>query len=110
MRKFSLGAIAKNLAAKAATMSTRHTAETVIGGHERVMRQTVIALAAGASLSEHDNPGEASIFVLHGRVRLDAGDEAWEARDHDLLDIPPERHSVAAVEDSAILLTTAITR
>jgi len=29
----------------------------VVGGHERVLRQTVIALVKGAALAEHANPG-----------------------------------------------------
>ena len=29
---------------------------TVYGGHEHVLRQTLIALAAGQSLEEHANP------------------------------------------------------
>ena len=33
----------------------------------------------GARLAEHENPGEATVQVLHGRVRMIAGG-AWEAR------------------------------
>lgn len=32
----------------------------------------MIALA-GHALAEHDSPGEATLHVLHGRVRLSAG-------------------------------------
>ena len=34
------------------------------------LRQTVIALKAGAELGEHESPGAASLLVVHGAVRL----------------------------------------
>jgi quercetin dioxygenase-like cupin family protein len=43
------------------------------GGHEKVLRQTVIAMVKDAALTEHANPGEASVYVLRGRVVLAAG-------------------------------------
>jgi hypothetical protein len=46
--------------------SSGRSAKTVYGGHEHVLRQTLIALAAGHRLDEHDNPGEATVHVLHG--------------------------------------------
>ena len=77
----------------------------VVGGHEHAMRQTVIALIAGAELAEHENPGEASVFVIRGRVRLDSDGDSWEARTGDLIEVPPKRHALAALEDSVVLLT-----
>ena len=72
-----------------------------------MLRQTVIALTAGSSLSEHDNPGDATILVLSGRVRLTAGDDNWEGREGDLLLIPSARHSMLAVDDATVLLSAA---
>lgn len=69
------------------------------------MRQTVIAMTAGAVLAEHENPGEASLYVITGRVRVQAGGETWEARTGDLIEIPPERHTLHALEDAAVLLS-----
>jgi quercetin dioxygenase-like cupin family protein len=83
------------------------TADTVYGGHEKVLRQTVIGMKQGARLAEHENPGEATVQVLHGRVRMIAGDLSWEARTGDLLIVPDARHSLEALEDSALLLTVA---
>lgn len=107
MRKFSLTAIAREQAERAATGSAGRGAATVVGGHEQVLRQTVIALNEGASLSEHANPGEATVTVLYGRVRLDADGDSWEGRDLDLIEVPPKRHSLHALTDCAVLLTVA---
>jgi quercetin dioxygenase-like cupin family protein len=69
------------------------------------MRQTALALLAGASLDEHENPGEATLQVLSGRVELRAAGDTREARTGDLIEVPQARHSVHALEDSIILLT-----
>ena len=83
------------------------SAETVYGGHERVLRQTVIAMAAGSELAEHENPGEATVLVLSGRVELAGQDTAWSGRTGDLIVVPEHRHSLRAIEKSAVLLTVA---
>jgi quercetin dioxygenase-like cupin family protein len=108
-RKMSLDALAREHAERAGSESTGRSATTVYGGHERVLRQTVIALAAGRTLSEHENPGDATMIVLQGRVRLLAGDDSWDGRSGDLIVIPELRHSVEAVEDAVLLLTVAKT-
>jgi quercetin dioxygenase-like cupin family protein len=59
---------------------TSRSAQTVYGGHEHALRQTVLALTAGSSLDEHESPGEATIQVLRGRIRLTAGEAAREGR------------------------------
>jgi quercetin dioxygenase-like cupin family protein len=107
MQKLSLQAMAREQLASAGTATSGRSARTVYGGHEHVLRQTVIALTAGSSLAEHDNPGDATILVLSGRVRLSAGTVSWEAREGDLLLVPAARHSLLAVEDAAVLLSAA---
>ena len=106
MHKFSLEAMVRDLLGRARNGNGR-AADTVIGGHERVLRQTVIAMVKGAALSEHENPGEASVHVLAGRVRLAAGNASWDGRTGDLLEVPDAPHSLEALEDSAVLLTVA---
>ena len=110
MNKLSLDAIAREQLERAKDASSGRSSSTVFGGHEQVLRQTVVALREGSSLTEHNSPGEATIIVLSGRVRLSAGSTSWEGRKGDLLVIPPERHSLEALKDTVVVLTTAKTR
>ena len=72
-----------------------------------MLRQTLIAMVKDAALTEHANPGEASVHVLRGRVLLAADGQSWEGRDGDLLIIPDSPHSLQALQDSVVLLTVA---
>ena len=105
MNKMSLDAVANEQLDRAVAADSGRSADTVFGGHERALRQTVIAMRGGAALAEHESPGEATVFVLRGRVSLRCDSEAWEGRKGDLLIVPDARHSLEAHEDSAVLLT-----
>lgn len=107
MQPTSLDTLATQQLQAAAANGGRPAASTVVGGREQVLRQTVLGLIAGSELAEHENPGEATVHVLRGRVRLSAGDACWEGRAGDLLKVPDARHSLHALEDSAVLLTVA---
>lgn len=107
MQKSSLTALAREQLEAARASSSGRSSRTVYGGHERVLRQTVIALAAGQSLREHANPGEATVHVLRGRVRLTAQQHGWEGSAGDLVIVPDALHALEALEDSAVLLTVA---
>jgi quercetin dioxygenase-like cupin family protein len=107
MEKSSLTALAREKLEQARSASSGRAAETVYGGHEHVLRQTLVALGSGQVMDEHENPGEATIQVLQGRVRLAAGGTTWDGAPGDLLVIPQARHSLEALEDSVVLLTVA---
>jgi YihY family inner membrane protein len=107
MEKLSLEALARELMKAATAAPAGRAARTVYGGHEHVLRQTLMALTAGSSMSEHQNPGEATVHVLQGRVRLVADAVGWEGRDGDLLIVPQAPHTLHALEDAAVLLTVA---
>ena len=106
MQKMSLEAIAREQLEEARRNGGR-AANTVFGGHEQVLRQTVMALIADTEMQEHESPGAATLHVLSGRVRLTAGDDSWEGRTGDLIVIPAVRHGLIAIEDSVVLLTVA---
>ena len=110
MQMSSLSALAERHLAAARDASSGRSAETLYGGHDRTLRQTLIALVAGRGLDEHENPGEATVHVLRGRVRLAtaAGGDAVTGAVGDLLVVPDARHTLDALEDAAVLLTVAM--
>jgi quercetin dioxygenase-like cupin family protein len=105
MQKLSLTALAHQHLQAARAASSGRSAHTVYGGHEHVLRQTLIAIASGRTLDEHDSPGEATVQVLQGRVRLTCGEDSWDGMAGDHLVIPDARHGLEAVEDCVVLLT-----
>jgi quercetin dioxygenase-like cupin family protein len=107
MEKSSLTALARQQLTLVPEASSGRSVHTVFGGHEHALRQALIALAAGRRLDEHDSPGEATVHVLHGRVRLVAGNTGWEGSPGDLIVVPAARHALEALEDSAMLLTVS---
>jgi quercetin dioxygenase-like cupin family protein len=110
MDNISLTALTREQIEVARSASSGRSSRTVYGGHEHSLRQTVIALAAGQMLDEHENPGEATLFVLHGRVRLVAGDTSWRGAAGHFMIVPDARHTLEAEEDAAVLLSTVVPR
>ena len=108
MDSTSLTALTDELLATAQQHNAGRSAHTVYGGQGHALRQTLIALVAGHRLGEHESPGEATLQVVRGRVALHAGDDSWEGTAGDHATIPPARHDLEALEDSAVLLTVAL--
>lgn len=108
MDKKSLTALARQQLKLAVGTSSGRSSQTVYGGHQRHLRQTVVALVAGTKLGEHDLSGESTVIVLSGQLKLVSGEKSWKGSAGDLLVVPDARHSVEAVEDVAFLLTVSI--
>ena len=105
MDPISLDALATDLFARAGDSSAGRAAHNLLAGREHPLSQTVIAILGGHGLAEHESPGEATLHVLRGQVRFTAGTSSCKLAAGDFLPIPPERHSVDALEDSVLLLS-----
>lgn len=92
-------------AAKAAT-NGRSSAK-IVGDHTKLLRKNLIALAEGSSLQDHESPGEATLFVLQGRIEFHAGGESLNLEAGQLIEIPAARHGLAAITDAVVVLSVA---
>ncbi len=98
--------LARDLLREAAADRSRRAARTLAHPVDG-LRQTLIALSAGAALQEHNSPGPASLLVLHGVARLTAGEDTVTLTVGDHVPIPPRRHSLAADGDAVVMLSVA---
>ena len=101
-----LRALAADLLEQAREHHSQRAARTIASGTS--MRATVIALVAGAEVAEHDAPAAATLHIVTGRVRLYTDDREWLLDAGELVPLPPQRHGLDAVTDSAVLLTVAL--
>jgi quercetin dioxygenase-like cupin family protein len=99
-------AVATELLQQAGEHHSRRAARTLVTGTSQ--RVTLIALAEGAELAEHDAPTAATLQVLAGRVRLHTNSKEWTLDSGQLATIPPQRHGLHAITDAAVLLTVAL--
>jgi quercetin dioxygenase-like cupin family protein len=106
MDPFNVNTQAAELLETAKENSAGRAAYMPVGGPGTEMTQTIIALAGGFQLDEHENPGEATVLVLSGEVELGSGDSVWSGSEGDLLDIPDARHHLLAKTDATVLLTS----
>jgi quercetin dioxygenase-like cupin family protein len=104
----SLIEVAHELLAQASTSHSGRAARTLLGGSERTLRHTLMALREGAQLAEHTAPGDASLQVILGRVRLSDPSGSREGTAGVLMPVPAERHSLDALEDSVVLLSVVV--
>ena len=61
METVALGVLGEKLLAEAQSASSGRCAVTIHGGHVHSLRQTLIAVAAGHVLDEHENTGELTL-------------------------------------------------
>lgn len=105
MESLNLEQIAQSQLAAAKAATNGRSTKPVSGGPGRTLNHLVVALAAGHALSEHANPGQATLQVLHGTVTLRAGENHWTGSSGDYLVIPDTLHDLTAQDDSVVLLT-----
>lgn len=98
--------LAAELLDQARKHDSRRTAKTIASGTSQ--RATLIALAEGAELAEHDAPPAATLQVITGRVRLHTAAHEWLLNSGDLASVPHQRHGLQALTDAAVLLTVAL--
>lgn len=87
----------------ARTAVARRAGSTVYRGDG--VRQTLVVILAGEEMAEHESPQEGFVHVMEGKIRLDGYQRSWEIEAGQLLPVPPEKHSVMALEDSILTIT-----
>lgn len=100
--------LADQLLAKARDANSGRAAQSLRSGRDVKLRQTVIALAHGRGLNDHVAPGEATLHVLVGSVRLRWEEQAVQLRAGDWIDLPDALHALDAETDAVVLLTVAV--
>lgn len=98
--------VIKSLTEELSEHEAGRTARTIV--NDGNLRATLIVLADGAELGEHEAPPAATLQVLRGSITLRAGERSWPLDVGQLISIPHERHSVRADAESAILLTVTL--
>lgn len=103
---FELATTARELRADDAYQRDGHTARTLV--REPTMRVVLVVMKASARIAEHRAQEITTVHALTGSLRLTMPDRTIELTPGRLLVIPPDlRHDVAALTDSALLLTLA---
>lgn len=105
MSSVDLRAVADELLTVAATAASGRATRVFRAVPGGSLSQVLLVLRAGGELSEHENPGEALLHVLRGRVRFSAGGAVRDLSADEHLVIPQQRHGLLALEDAAVLLT-----
>lgn len=105
MDTVNVNSLAQELTEKASGGDAGRASHTLYGGHDKALRQTLIVLQEGQELAAHESPGESTLLVLKGRVRVSADDGSQEGAEGDLIPLPRARHSVEALGDAVMLLS-----
>jgi quercetin dioxygenase-like cupin family protein len=80
----------------------------VLHSQDGAKRAVLIELRPGEALGEHSVKEWALLLVLEGAVRVEAGDESFDAGAEELFQFEPdERHSIASDDGARILLLLA---
>ena len=98
-----VAALTEEYVEAASTAPHGRSAELVL--QDGPLRQSVLGLAEGAELAEHEAPPAGSVLVLKGAIEIVSPSGTIALETGMLAEIPRERHSVRALVDSAFLLT-----
>ena len=80
----------------------------VLDSRDGAERAVLIGLRAGEALGEHSVKESTLLLVLEGSIRVEAGDESFDAGAEELFQFEPdERHSVTSDDGARILLLFA---
>jgi quercetin dioxygenase-like cupin family protein len=107
MDPLDLTALAAEHLAAAREASNGRSSAKIIGDHSKLLRMNLIALTEGASLQDHESPGEATLMVLEGQIEFRAGEESATLEAGNLIEIPPTRHGLTALADAVVILSVA---
>ena len=108
MEIVALDALGERLLTEARTAPSGRCAVTIHGGRVHSLRQTLIGVAAGHTLDEHENTGEVTLQLIRGRARVVATAENVDLVAGDYVVIPLQWDSFEALEDTVVLLTAAV--
>jgi len=108
METVALEVLGEKLLAEARSASSGRYGVTIHGGHVNSLRQTLIGIAAGRALEEHENTGEVTLQLIRGRARVVAGPDAAELVAGDYVVIPHQWDAFEALDDTLVLLTAAV--
>jgi len=108
METIALDQLGEKVLAEAQSASSGRYAVTIHGGHVNSLRQTLIGVAAGRTLNEHENTGEVTLQLIRGRARVVAASAASDLVPGDYVVIPLQWDSFEALEDTVVLLTAAV--
>lgn len=106
----SLSTVGDEQIAAATAATAGRSAKSIFGGSGHTLRQTILALASGHGLDDHESPGEATLLVLRGKVQIGTATDSVDGGEGDYLVIPDEIHNLVALEDSVVLLTVVARR
>lgn len=102
---FSITDVGNELLERAADEPTKLATKRIPSDNAAIVRM-LIAMRAGAQLSDHPNPGEAVITIHRGAATLTGASGETIALDSgETADIPQETHRLDADRDTIAVLT-----
>lgn len=105
---FDLVRAADELLEQARGLAAGRAGRTLTPGAGAPLKQTLLALAKGQRLDEHQAPGPATLHVLVGDVVMSTGGSELPIPQHHWATIPLAVHDLRAATDAVVLLTVAM--